>query len=92
MRNSQTKDEKFLKLVVTKNRRLLYWKLVFRVHSPRPLEKGWVDLAQKGINLVLIWRILVLHVLHVWAILRQNTDPSSPIIKSEKTLANLVRF
>jgi hypothetical protein len=63
MRNSQTKDEKFLKFVGTMNRRLLNWKLVFRVHSPRPLEKGWVDLAQKRINLVLIWRILVLHVL-----------------------------
>jgi hypothetical protein len=28
----------------------------------------------------------------LWAILRENTDPSSPIIKSEKTLANLVYF
>jgi hypothetical protein len=29
---------------------------------------------------------------HIWAILRQNTDPSSPIIKSWKTSANLVYF
>jgi hypothetical protein len=29
---------------------------------------------------------------YIWAILRQNTDPSSPSIKSEKTLANLVYF
>jgi hypothetical protein len=66
MRNSQTKDEKFLKLEGTMNRRLLNWKLVFRVHSPPPLEKGWVYLAQKRINLVLIWRILILHVLEYW--------------------------
>jgi hypothetical protein len=26
--------------------------------------------------------------IRIWTILRQNTDPSSPIIKSEKTLAN----
>jgi hypothetical protein len=30
--------------------------------------------------------------IYIWEIRRQNTDPSSPIIKSWKTFANLVDF
>jgi hypothetical protein len=46
--------------------------------------------CNKSIRILL--HFLEVRNLYIWAILRQNSDPSLPIIKSWKTFANLVYF